>query len=428
MRDRRVRSAIPGQRQLRGVTVKGRDYWYFQQGSRDASGRQPRKYVGLDTAENRQRVKEHARTKTDYRERRHLIAMLRRSGFQSPPEEIGRILRALSIAGIFRVRACLIGTAAYQLYGPMLGVRLPHASLQTADLDIAQFTSISVAIAQDEKTPPLLEILREADPTFRPIPHNRKAEASATYVNASGYRVEILTESRGPEAEAPAQLPAIGTYAQPLRFLDFLIYDEVPAAVLHADGVLVNVPAPARYAVHKLIVAQRRRLIAKVDKDLQQSEALIGALALRKPGDLREAWREAVARGPTWRKLLISGLAKISRKVRDEALYVFGKSRSILPDVELRFEDPVPRYDPDTDRVLFDAFEGRERILCAISRDAMDDFAFHGFGGARPEVFRHNRSEIEELTRLIYLHRPVPADGSVLIKGADATEFLRSRK
>ena len=33
------------------VTVKGRDYWYFQQGARDASGSQPRKYVGADTPE-----------------------------------------------------------------------------------------------------------------------------------------------------------------------------------------------------------------------------------------------------------------------------------------------------------------------------------------------------------------------------------------
>lgn len=406
------------------VKVKDRAYWYFQQGRRDASGKQPRKYVGPDTPENRQRVENHGHVKTDYRERRHLISMLRRSGFYGPPEPIGRILSALVAAGIFRMRGCLIGTAAYQLYGAMLGVRLPLASLQTGDLDLAQFTSISVAIAEDEQTPPLIDILKKADVTFRPVPHNRRTEGSVSYVNETGYRVEILTESRGPEGNTPVRLPAIGTYAQPLRFLDFLIYDETPAVVLHDGGILVNVPAPARYAIHKLIVAQRRRsALAKVEKDLRQVEALIGALALRNPTDLRETWREALARGPTWRRLLISGMKMISRRVRDEALFVFEQPRAILGDLELRFEDSVPRYDPGSDRVLFEAWEGRERVHCAISREAMDELAYHGFGGARPTGFSHNRAAIEEIARQIYLYSPIPADGGVLITTADVRKF-----
>jgi hypothetical protein len=161
------------------VKVKGRDYWYFQEGSRDASGKQPRKYVGPDTPENRQRIENHGHAKADYRERRHLIAMLRRAGFQSPLEQTGRILKALSAAGNFRLRTCLIGTLAYQVYGPTLGVRLPYATLQTSDLDIAQFTSISLLIAEEEQTAPLLHILQEADPSFRAIPYNRKSGATA---------------------------------------------------------------------------------------------------------------------------------------------------------------------------------------------------------------------------------------------------------
>ena len=65
---------------------------------------------------------------------------------------------------------------------------------------------------------------------------------------------------------APASLPAIGTHAQPLRLLDFLIYEEFPAALLYDAGLLVNVPSPARYAIHELIVAQRHRTgAAKVE-------------------------------------------------------------------------------------------------------------------------------------------------------------------
>src|SRR5579883_1438259 len=280
------------------ITVKGRTYWYFQQGARDASGSQPRKYVGPDAPDIRKRIDEHKQAKDDYRERRHLIAVLRRAGFQSPPDQTGTILAALAAAGVFRLRACLIGTVAYQVYGPMLGIRLPHAILQTGDIDIAQFTTVPIAISKDEQTPSLLEVLQKVESSFRAVPH-LKAGTTASYVNGSGFRVDVLTENRGPDRDTPTPLPALGTHALPLRFLDFLIYEDVPAVVLHDAGILVNVPSPARYAVHKLIVAQRRKEgVAKIDKDLKQAEALIDALAARRPHDLRVAWGEAIGRGP----------------------------------------------------------------------------------------------------------------------------------
>ena len=416
------------------VTVKGRDYWYFQQGTRDASGKQQRKYVGPDTDETRQRMANHGRAKDDYRERRHLISMLRRSGFQSPPHEVGRVLQALSAAGVFRMRACLVGTLAYQVFGPMLGARLPHASLQTQDLDLAQFTAISAAIGKDERTPPFLEVLQTADPSFRSVPHSRKSEATAAYVNAGGFRVEILTESRGPERETPAALPAIGTHGQPLRFIDFLIRDEMRAAVLYDAGILVNVPSPERYALHKLIIAQRRRIdSAKIDKDIEQAAALLATLVARRPTDLREAWREAFDRGPRWQQLLARGLGMIAPEVRDHALNVFGATRSLIPGLDLRFADAPPRYDFNRDTVVFPGEAEGERVLCAISREALEDH-FGADGQTkeqRVETFRRNRREIEQMAREIYLNKPVSPDGAVLIKTAEVSalrQIARRRK
>jgi len=436
--DRSAAAAFEAEFPLNGsfvrVTVKGRDYWYFQEGARDASGKQHRKYVGPDTDETRQRMANHGRAKNDYRERRHLISMLRQSGFRSPPAETGRILQALSAAGVFRMRACLVGTLAYQVYGPMLGVRLPHASLQTQDIDIAQFSAISVAIGKDERTPPFLEVLQMADSSFRSLPHSRKSEATAAYVNASGLRVEILTESRGPERETPAALPAIGTHGQPLRFMDFLIRDEIRAAVLYDAGVLVNVPSPERYALHKLIIAQRRRAdSAKIDKDIEQAKALLAALAARRPSDLREAWREAFDRGPKWEQLLARGLGMISPKVRDQALNIFGATRSLIPGLDLRFADAPPRYDFDRDTVAFPGEAEGERVLCAISREALEDH-FGADGQTkeqRVETFRRNRQEIERMAREIYLKKPVPPDGAVLIKTSEVPalrQIARRRK
>ncbi len=424
--DRCTASAFASEFPLNGsfvrVPVKGRVYWYFQEGARDASGRQPRKYVGPDSPEIRQRIAEHGQAKDDYRERRHLIATLRRAGFQGPSDDAGRVLRELSKAGIFRMRACVVGTIAYQIYGPILGTRLPHVTVQTSDLDLAQFTAISLAISQDEQTPPLLEILRQADPTYRPIPRVNMPEAADAYMNSKGFRVEVLTENRGPEGDTPRLLPAIGTYAQPLRFLDFLIYEELPAAALYDAGILVNVPSPARYALHKLIIAQRRRKRgAKVEKDIKQADALLAVLARQRPADLKDAWTEANGRGDKWREFLIRGLQQVSLKTRDLALHVFGATRDILPGHELRFSDVPARYDPNRMAVMFEGEAEGDRVFCAISHEALaDHFGVSGLGrNQHIEAFRRHRGEIQEMARQIYLHRPVPADGSVLITSAD---------
>ena len=107
-------------------------------------------------------------------------------------------------------------------------------------------------------------------------------------------------------------MPGLG--AQPLRFLDYLLYGEVPTVVLHGAGIAVNVPAPERFAVHKLIVATRRagagRL--KAAKDAAQAGSLIQALVATRQGDmLRDAWDDAVGRGPHWRLALDRGRARL---------------------------------------------------------------------------------------------------------------------
>ena len=46
----------------------------------------------------------------------------------------------------------------------MLGAKLPISAQQTGDVDIAQFEYISVAVG--DKTPPVLEVLKEVDRRF----------------------------------------------------------------------------------------------------------------------------------------------------------------------------------------------------------------------------------------------------------------------
>jgi hypothetical protein len=86
-----------------------------------------------------------------------------------PDPFVGDIVQALADAGFFRFRGVLVGTVAFQCYAAILGVRLSNASMQTADADFAQFHSISVAVK--DSIPPILDVLRSVDPSFRSVPH-----------------------------------------------------------------------------------------------------------------------------------------------------------------------------------------------------------------------------------------------------------------
>ena len=113
-----------------------------------------------------------------------------------------------------------------------------------------------VPVALDDKVDPKIEEALARVGKLTPA-------ASLYQTQPTGYRVadtlvEILTPNRGPDREKPVELPALGVHAKPLRFLDFLLADSISAAVPYRSGVLVNVPQPARYAVHKLIVSTRR--------------------------------------------------------------------------------------------------------------------------------------------------------------------------
>jgi len=82
----------------------------------------------------------------------------------------------------------------------------------------------------------------------------------------------------------------------------------------YGSGVLVQVPGPERFAIHKLIVADRRREgpdSLKAVKDRLQAQFLIGILAEDRPDDLLEAWEAARAAGPRWRERLDASLARM---------------------------------------------------------------------------------------------------------------------
>ena len=350
---------------------------------------------------------------------------VRGGNFPRPRSDVGNLAAALAAEGVFRLRGVLVGTVAYQTYPAMLGVRLPAALIQTSDVDVAQFADVSAAMG--DATRPMPDVLRQVDSTFRSVPHIDPGR-TVSYVSASGLRVDFLTPNRGKDTEEPRNLPSLRTDAQPLRFLDFLIRDPEPAVLLHDTGILVTVPAPQRFALHKLIVARRRRDDGpKREKDLRQARALLDVLIERRPHELRAAWAEASRRGRSWQRLMGEGLGLLHPATRDTVLQAVGATRSFVPGLNLQFVPDRAGYDREIDGIRFFAATGgpfvfaQEGINCTVSRDVLSAIA--GVASLEPdgclEAFRRHRPRIEQAATAKYLNEPVDTVGGVSLTRAD---------
>ena len=295
--------------------VKGRLYWYVQMPTGGADARK-QLYVGPDSETLRERMSAHAEIRADAADRRSLVAAILASGAPRPDRLTAEIVQALADAGAFRLRAMLVGTVAFQTYAAHLGVRLPASGVGTQDLDLAQ--DFGIASAVDDALPAsLFEVLKTVDPRFTPVTYPFDPTRVTSYALGERYRVDVLTTNRGPPRDTPSLLPTLKSDAVPLQYMDFLLRDPIETAVLHGGGVLVNAPAPARYAVHKLIVSRDRKVNPeKGRKDLLQAAHLIQALSLEDPFALRDAYAEARGRGPSWRELLDQAVSMLPEAAR----------------------------------------------------------------------------------------------------------------
>lgn len=299
---------------LRGTPTRvernGRVYWYdsFRVGS-DVRKR----YIGEDSDDLRDRIARHRAAREPVEQRRRararLVRLLRAEGFMGLDPSTGSLMAALAGAGVFRLGGTIVGTHAFRLYEGELNLRydLTHAA-QTDDLDIASFERLSLVL-EDAAAPPVQTVLADFD--FAPAPSLEPGRTWRWRQTSGHALVEFLTPAFG--EEGLRDLPALGIQAQALHHLNYLIAEPIPAAIAYRSGVLVQVPRPERYAVHKLIVAERRRGEdrMKAEKDRAQAAFLIGALAEDRPEDLAEALEDARDRGPKWRERIAASLSRM---------------------------------------------------------------------------------------------------------------------
>lgn len=299
----RAISDIPGAPILKDQGIHGK-YWYARQRIGD---RVVDRYIGKDSEDLRQRieaVRNQGEARREFEQRcATIVAQLRAAGLPTLDRNTGKVVSAMARVGAFRLGGTLVGTHAFRLYAAELGVGLPQGAAVTQDVDIAAFENLKLAI-DDHTDPTLAETFR--DLRLMPAPGMDPKNRSTRWVMQDGGTIVDFLAPKMQEKSETVLLEPLGVHAQALPFLNFLIADPIAAVGLYRSGILVQIPKPERYAIHKLIVAQRRSagFEAKARKDLAQAGHLIRILADDRPYELEAAYRKAISTGPKWREAI----------------------------------------------------------------------------------------------------------------------------
>lgn len=304
-------------------TVKGQEYYYFQHVG--PGGTKSQTYLGRRDAALDKLAARFAAGRSgiadDQTSIDRLAALLRAGGAMVTDAPSARVLRALADAGMFHAGGVLVGTHAFVVLGNLLGVRW-DSSLRTQDVDIAADPKLDVAVP--EITADLPSALESLEMGFLPVPGlDPRTPTTSFKVRGQSLRVDLLTPAARIHSH-PVRLARFGAAAQPLRFLDYLLESAAPAAVVNGGVVAVKVPDPARFALHKLIVAGERpaAMQAKREKDLLQAAQLIEVLVDDRPGDLSLAWESLAARGKPWVGRVNKSVKSLERASPSAAHYV----------------------------------------------------------------------------------------------------------
>jgi hypothetical protein len=301
--------------------IKGGTYWYLQRMEGD---RKRQVYLGKESPSLLSWMEEvrqvRARSAADEAQRARLSSMLGAGGAVTEGPAVAKVLQLLAESGVFRMGGILVGTQAFTVYGNMLGVRFDQQTLRTQDVDLAQDRGIGIALSQETEPVNVERTLTGSGLGFFPVPALDARQPSTSYkIRGRELRVDFLTPLTGPELSKPIFLPSLGVSAHPLRFLDYLIEGPAQAVVIAGSGILVNVPDPARFALHKLWISGRRPVSeqTKAVKDLRQAGDLLDVLLEDRPGDVLTAW-DALSGRASARDEIVSAVSRLPQGVKEQ--------------------------------------------------------------------------------------------------------------
>ena len=246
-------------------TVKGRKYAYVT--TKDGSARVERYLGPADDAEVIAKVESFKLGAERAKYQRNTVSLLKQGRIAAPTLPQGRILEVLANAGLFKRGMTLVGTVAYQTYACIVGYHLGAAAYATNDIDL----SVAEFVAHENEED-ICSILQRADASFKPYWHSD--DKLPRIFKSGNFQVDVLTRY-GRGRKSPVLIESLGCAAAALSFQEYVAEDAMDVVALYGTGVLVRVPTPLRYAIHKLIVAQERALreSAKKQKDLRDRKS-----------------------------------------------------------------------------------------------------------------------------------------------------------
>lgn len=297
-------------------TVKGHRYWYYQ--FTEPAGKLRQVFVGPDNEAVRRLIERSGELGAS----EPLIPLARAAAALGCATILPRHLRVIERLveyGFFRAGGVLVGTHAFLAYGNMLGLRWGDVS-RTQDIDFAHAEkSVSLALPANIEIK-VQNAIESLGMGFLPMT-GLSGKSGATYLipREPNFRLDFLTVMhRG--GEAPYKHLQLNIPLQPLKFMEFSLENVQQAVLFSQDSaVVVSVPHPARYALHKLLVFGEREgsSAAKASKDLQQVASLLAHFRENRTWEAKEAWADLCSRGKGWVTRATQGLNALNKAFPD---------------------------------------------------------------------------------------------------------------
>lgn len=305
------------------LTRKKQDYWYFAY--RDLDQKVRMAYVGPDEPRVQALILrfESLRNTNTLAPTAKVALTL---GCASTPPKHFKMIKRLSEYGFFRAGGILIGSHAFLAMGNMLGVRWSDGAA-TLDVDFAHAgNNVSVALPSNLNID-VHDALTSLEMGLLPIAQfNGKLGGQYRNPQDQELRLDFLTSNN--RSGLPVHIANLNVALQPLKFMEFSLEKSTQSCVIgNAGACVVNIPAPERYAVHKLIVFGERPISerTKSTKDLLQAASLISYFVGNGQSALFNiAWQDALSRGKGWQSRAMQGkdaLLKMAPDLGDQLLW-----------------------------------------------------------------------------------------------------------
>ena len=301
--------------------INNKRYWYLY----TSIGKTRREhYLGEESPDLLDRIDDEKalwESNADDRDlRTRLVNMLIAGGMAALSKDEGKVLTLLERNGVFLAGAALVGTIAFRAYANMLGVTW-SSDIGTQDVDIAADNRYLLALPRPGRDLNLRQLILDSGLGYIDVPTlSRKQPSTSFRIRNRDFRVDVLAPMRGRETKRPVHLEAFDTYATPLRHLDFLLEEIQPAVLLYEHGIMINVPAPGRFAIHKCVISAKRSSAhaVKTQKDLLQAQQVFQALLELRPTDITLAFDATKRQGDGFMDRFDSSLERLDVEIRNQ--------------------------------------------------------------------------------------------------------------